>query len=168
MDKSRRIISSFNEANSVLYSGMDEKQFEELIIAPTLKEMGLYTPQAAKLLLRTAKVESNLRYIKQLGTSLKIGGIGLYQMEKLTHDDIHKNFLIYRDDRPYYQEYREPLDMIWDLRYATQMARLHYLRVATPIPDSLEGQAAYWKQRYNTPLGKGTIERFIGINKDTT
>ena len=40
-------------------------------------------------------------------------------------------------------------------------ARLHLLRCPGPIPDSLEGQAAYWKKHYNTILGKGTEEGYI-------
>ena len=47
--------------------------------------------------------------------------------------------------------------------YACAMCRIHYQRVREPLPDAddLEGQAAYWKAHYNTPLGAGTVEHFI-------
>jgi hypothetical protein len=41
------------------------------------------------------------------------------------------------------------------------MARTHYLRCPGPIPHTIEGQAAYWKLHYNTPLGKGTEEEYM-------
>ena len=31
----------------------------------------------------------------------------------------------------------------------------------TTIPQTLEGQAAYWKEHYNSSEGAGTVNRFI-------
>ena len=44
---------------------------------------------------------------------------------------------------------------------STCIARVHYLRRKEAIPKDLEGQARYWKQYYNTPKGKGTVEEYI-------
>jgi len=41
------------------------------------------------------------------------------------------------------------------------MCRLHYLRVPTAIPATLEDQAVYWKRHYNTALGAGTPARYL-------
>jgi hypothetical protein len=43
------------------------------------------------------------------------------------------------------------------------MCRLHYRRVAEPLPAAkdTEAMAAYWKAHYNTPLGKGTVEKAL-------
>jgi len=41
------------------------------------------------------------------------------------------------------------------------MCRIHYLRVPEPIPDTIQGQAAYWKMHYNTELGAGTPQEYI-------
>jgi hypothetical protein len=36
------------------------------------------------------------------------------------------------------------------------------IHVAAPIPTDAKEIAAYWKLYYNTPLGAGTVEDFIG------
>ena len=94
--------------------------------------------------------------------------LGLWQMEPGTHQDIWNNFLMYRAeltrrlqstcrmDAPFYPE-----QLVWNLRYACAMARVHYMRVPDSIPEGLEGQAAYWKQWYNTPRGRGTVEHYM-------
>lgn len=46
-------------------------------------------------------------------------------------------------------------------RLAVLFARLHYFRVAEPVPESLEEQAAYYKRYYNTTAGKATPEDFL-------
>ena len=54
-------------------------------------------------------------------------------------------------------------DLATDLAYACAMARIHYLRKPEPLPahDDIEGLARYWKEHYNTFLGKGTVEEFV-------
>ena len=52
-------------------------------------------------------------------------------------------------------------EMTGNLYYATAMCRVHYRRVKEPIPNTVIGQAQYWKRYYNTPLGKGTEENYI-------
>ena len=45
------------------------------------------------------------------------------------------------------------------------IARLIFsYKTSEPIPKSLEEQAEYWKEYYNTPLGKGTVADFISKN----
>jgi hypothetical protein len=43
------------------------------------------------------------------------------------------------------------------------MARIHYMRVPAALPKAgdVSGQANYWKQYYNTPLGKGKPQEYI-------
>lgn len=50
-------------------------------------------------------------------------------------------------------EHNPLLGMIW--------CRLRYLTVSEPIPDTLDGRAAYWKKWYNSTEGKGTPEGYI-------
>lgn len=59
----------------------------------------------------------------------------------------------------------EPLSLMllvrqWP-RLACLFARLHYMRVPEPIPGCVAAQALYWKDHYNTRLGKGTSEQYI-------
>lgn len=43
-------------------------------------------------------------------------------------------------------------------------ARLLLSNKPGTIPNTLEGQAKYWKEHYNTSSGKGTVEDFINKN----
>ena len=90
-------------------------------------------------------------------------------MEGATHDDIWTNFLAFRADLKSQVESlltSPSADKIHELEfndnYAAAMARVHYLRAPSALPgfDDLEGQAAYWKRHYNTPLGAGTPEKY--------
>ena len=148
------------------------KQFKELIIDPTLKSIGLYSPEASDLLLGTALVESNLDYLKQLG-----GGpaLGYYQMEPATFDDLYNRYLK-RGDKPELEfvvemlmvrpHVRAPVtdpvyQLITNLPFATAIARIKYLMVPSPIPGDAEGQSRYWKEHYNTELGSGRVEDYM-------
>jgi hypothetical protein len=86
-------------------------------------------------------------------------------MEPATHQDLWDNFLRYRLDlalKITANGAEVPAEtMVWDLRYACAMCRIHYYRVPEPIPDNLPGQAVYWRRYYNTSLGKGTEEGYI-------
>lgn len=139
------------------------------LITSVLKELNLHSDNAVNLLMGTAAQESHLgRYRKQLG-----GGpaLGIFQMEPATFDDIVKNYLRYKPELAariervarisrFKAEDLENNDLL-----ATCMARVHYLRVREAIPSDLEGWARYWKQYFNTPLGKGTEEEFIANYK---
>ena len=48
--------------------------------------------------------------------------------------------------------------------YSCVAARLLLAIKQGKIPDSLEGQAKYWKEHYNTSAGSGTVEHFIRAN----
>ena len=142
--------------------------FRTTIIKPVLAKLGLGGDAAEELLLGTAVQESmNFKYRKQIG-----GGpaIGYYQMEPATHDDIWNNFLKYRaklaNDVSAFlasSTANKHLELETNDKYATAMARIHYLRVAAPLPakGDLIAQANYWKQYYNTPLGKGLPKEYI-------
>ena len=140
-------------------------QFRDYIVTPTLKEIQLYSKAAMRLLIGTALTESKLEYLHQVG-----GGpaLGVYQMEPATHDDIWKNYLLFK--LPLAQKmngfnfnYLDSKQMVWNLKYATAMCRAHYLRVKAPLPDhnDISGMADYWKKHYNTEKGKGTPEDFL-------
>ena len=48
-------------------------------------------------------------------------------------------------------------------KYAAAMAGIHYMRVAAPLPKAGDviAQANYWKQYYNTSLGKGKPHEYV-------
>ena len=146
---------------------MNTKQFRELIVRPTLTGIDMHSPAAENLLMGTAAQESHFEYIKQLGDG---PALGFFQMEPATHDDIWDNYLEYREELGKATliecglSIRPPADrLMWDMRYATAMCRMHYRRVSEPLPDAtdIEGMAAYWKKYYNTAYGAGTKAEFI-------
>lgn len=135
---------------------------------------------ARELLMLTCATESHLgRYLMQNKGPAR----GIFQMEPATERCIHANYL------RYHLELRDKVDalyptsdavasqvsqMIFNIPYQIAMARIHYRRVPKPLPKVIRpttgftimvGEiydlAAYWKQFYNTPLGKGTIKKAI-------
>lgn len=143
---------------------MDKKQLRDLIHR-VLIDLDLYSGAAENLLMGTAAQESGLgEYIRQLGNG---PALGIFQMEPDTFKDIVQNYLQYKPElaklvmsisgvnalRSEYLEYNLALSIC--------MCRVHYLRVSEKMPDNLTGWAKYWKEYYNTRLGKGTEEEFI-------
>ena len=144
---------------------IDKDQLRELIIRPTLEELDLWSPAAEDLLMGTAAMESDLgTYVKQFGEG---PALGIFQMEPNTYKDIWVNYLYYNskmeDKMTMIGGACVPEEMIYDLRHATAMVRIHYLRVPEALPEhgDIKGYAKYWKQYYNTPLGAGTVNEFV-------
>ena len=148
---------------------IDASQFREYIVRPALQYMEMHSEAAENLIMGTAAQESHLTYIHQLD-----GGpaLGFFQMEPRTHDDIWVSYIAYRApirDRlnsmlpPGTTDDNRQLALMSNLFYATAMCRVHYRRVPASLPDAddIQGMAEYWKQYYNTPLGKGTVEEFV-------
>lgn len=142
---------------------MDPEHLHSYIIVPTLDQLGMFSLDASTLLLGTALTESNASYVRQHNGP----ALGLYQMEPDTHDDIWENWLSYRPNFAHMvstmagQWPPGPTAMVGNLWYATAMARLHYFRVAFPLPpahDALQ-LASYWKRWYNTEVGLGTVDK---------
>lgn len=134
--------------------------FRKHVIRPACHALDMWSQEAEDLLLGTALVESRLFYMRQLEDG---PALGFFQMEPGTHNDIWENFLRYR---PKLQAKvmcvaDRPQDMITNLIYAAMMARLQYFRDPEPIPDTPEGQAAYWKRVFNTHKGKGSPEKYL-------
>jgi hypothetical protein len=136
---------------------INAKQLRELIIRPTLKDMGMWSESAENLLMGTAAQESHLgSYIKQVG---KGPALGIYQCEPFTHDDVAK----WAKGKATFEELSfDHNRLIYDLRYATFICRLHYYRVPKALPDAndLDGLSNYWKVFYNSVKGKGTVDEF--------
>ncbi|MCG8004679.1 MAG: hypothetical protein JAY88_14665 [Candidatus Thiodiazotropha lotti] len=135
-------------------------------MSPVLRGIGVWSPSAEALMMGTAAVESQMgRYLHQVGGP----ALGVMQMEPATHNDIIKNYLMHRQ-----LLWRDVVqatgvdgvrlrNLTTNLAYAVAMARLHYLRVPEPLPkhDDIVGLGSYWKEHYNTHLGKGTVDKFV-------
>lgn len=147
---------------------IDIYDLRDHIVKPTLSRLGMYSKWAERLVIGTAMAESVVNNDMKL---VQINGpaVGIYQMEPFTHNDIYKNYVYYNPKID--AELTNLTDgtnrtsdrMIWDLRYATAMCRVHYWRQSFDIPNEndIEALAKIWKLHYNSNLGKGTIEGFI-------
>jgi len=146
------------------------------IIEPVLCHLSdvPFSKAASQLLLSTAIKESqNFKYRKQVGGP----ALSYFQIEPATHDDIWDNYLKFRPKLAQLvtQLLSSPkADKITELEtndnYAAALARIVYKRSPAKLPaaDDISAMANYWKQHYNTPLGKGTPAGFIDIwNKST-
>lgn len=133
----------------------------QYIIQPTLNRLNLYSEDAEELLVFTCAVESDGgKYLVQIG-----GGpaLGIYQCEPATHHDIWINFVRHKLDVQLMMgthfggiNSNDHDRLVYDLRYATAIARLHYLRVKAPLPkkSNLDQIWAYYKEHYNTLKGR--------------
>jgi len=148
--------------------GIDVAQFRRLVVRPALNHIGLWSAAAENLVLGTAMHESLLIWIKQISGP----ALGVFQMEPATHRDIHESFLRYKRElqrsvlstaAPFPGDFPDSSELVWNLRYAAAMCRIHYLRVPAPLPRENDAYALteYWKRHYNTVAGKGTIEQAL-------
>ena len=157
---------------------IDKKQFKEMINEVT-DYLGIQSKAGTNLLLGTAAQESGFgTYFKQIG-----GGpaLGIFQMEPKTHMDLHLNYIHGREDRFsfLYDDWVTfpAVRLEWNLKYAIIMARIHYLRVPEALPKAdwiydntdnkkphplwIEDMANYYKQYWNTYLGKSTVDKAV-------
>ena len=137
------------------------------IVRPVLQYLDSqipYSMAAENLLLGTCATESHMgTYLVQLNGPAE----GIFQMEPATEQDIRDNYLQYR---PELRQLVESLmdnsvmgQLVANNNYATAMARIHYVRVPDSLPqeNDIPAMANYWKAYYNTPLGSGTVGKFI-------
>lgn len=152
---------------------MNLADIRDYVVFPALQAINLHELNRVRLVIGTGGVESGgYNYLDQT-TPGPGPAYGFWQMEAATHDDIWNNYLRYqpsalrdavlqlagqrRNDPP-------PVTVLhWNLRYAAAMCGLHYRRARAPLPPAgdAEAMAAYWKQWYNSPLGKGTVAKAL-------
>ncbi len=146
------------------------------IVRPALQHIDSeipYTMQAEDLLVGIACAESNCgEFVYQVVGPAR----GVFQMEPPTERDVWDNFLHFRPKLGYLiqelmlgQKNDDPQSLSWSPFYAAAMARVQIFRYPemVPNPDYLSKDDYFlalgelWKLRYNTPLGKGTVNGFV-------
>jgi len=136
-------------------------QFREMVkdVLEYMNPVIPYSKAAEELLMLTAAAESQLgTYIRQV----KGPALGVFQMEPATTEDIFDRYLSKRPDLltrvlSFASPQDEAFDMKYNLGYQTAMCRVFYYRIPKKLPETLPELAGYWKQYYNTHLGKGTV-----------
>lgn len=130
-------------------------QFTELVLRRALYDLQLLCDDSVELLLFTCANESfGGTYLHEV----KGSGIGIYQMKPGIYNDIWQNFILFKSsiliqlvhnfDAPTMPSEDR---LIYDLHFASAMARLHYARVKEPLPNAKQPQAIweYYKNYYN-------------------
>lgn len=144
------------------------EQFRENLIKPVLSSLQMYSKDAEELLVFTCAAESHGgTYLKQINGP----ALGIFQCEPQTHNDIWYNFLRHRTSLVTLLSLNfninpgqlDPARLVYDLNYATVIARLHYRREKQPLPshDDVEAIYDYYKEHYNTVKGKSVKDKCI-------
>jgi hypothetical protein len=153
---------------------MDEAQLKDLI-ERVLNKIELYSPEASDLVFKTLKVESLLKYVRQI----KGIAVGFGQCEPWVAVDICKNYLKYRPDlmkqvadtanvKLSYFTLPKEEDWAWiletNIAAMISFCRLHYRRIPKALPKkNLDEQWIYYKKYYNTERGKATNDHWMDI-----
>ena len=163
---------------------INNKQLREAVIKPSLSKIGLYSPDGEELLVATAAQETLggtfLVQVDKKGNLFYAGGLGIYQMEKRSHDGLWVTKLRDKEKPDTHSALGQTIldacgfavvpsaaEMICNLAYATMMARVFYTQFSDPLPKAtdIEGIWAYYKARWNTEKGAATRYAFISNYK---
>ena len=128
-----------------------------MVIEPTLRRIGLWSPPAGRLVLGTAIIESGLEELKQRGSG---PALGFYQIEPATARWLFEQYLrrpdkaelaalILRELTGGPQTYID--ELVTNLSFATAMCRLRYWPIPEALPGftDLRGMGRYWDIHYN-------------------
>ena len=142
----------------------------EDIIDWALVEVSMYSPEAAQLVYRTGMAESGYRALR--GATKGNPAIGFWQVEPATIDDCGDNFISFRQELMrsilhlgFHIDDRN-MSVLSNLALQIVFCRIKYWRFPKKLPElnDLEAQAGYWKDCYNSKLGRGTIKHFMEAN----
>lgn len=137
------------------------------VVRPALESIGMWSLSAENLVLGTIAQESHMGFWLKQNKGI---AFGVCQMESATYDDIWTRYLTLKPKIKQkvmrscnFKEEPVPETMISDLKFAVIMCRLKYWMTPAELPheDDLQSLAEYWKEYYNTPLGKGSVEEFV-------
>lgn len=140
------------------------EHFQKNIINPTLVELNLYSDSASNLLLGTGLQESCLGKLSA----------NIFQIDLNTAEDIKNNYLAYRPklakavERLYDPNHSEDWNLKNNIPYEIAIARIVYLRAKQDLPDANDSAALarFWKDNFNTYLGKGSVKQYRHIYED--
>lgn len=147
--------------------GLDKKQLIDYVIRPALLSLIPLIPYSTagdQLVLGTAITESGLAYLDQVDKAAKPGpAYGLWQMEKISFEDHLLRCSPALRDRLGELGKLEISHLHGNLFLGAAMCRVLYFHAPEPMPamgDALI-MARFWKKRYNTFIGAGTVEKAL-------
>ena len=142
------------------------QQWRDAVIDPVLRDIGLHSEAAVRLLLGTIAAESGFKLIVQLGNG---PARSLFQIEPFTMYDvlsrtIHRYPKIYAGVMRWEVESQPWEDqLIWNMAFATYVARLKYYLDPEPLPNANDiiALGEYYSRVYRTNLIASGAERFL-------
>lgn len=152
-------------------SGINPRDLRRYVIDPMCEILAdkASVPHPAfidDLLIATCAQETHMGvYLHQSGRG---PALGIYQMEPATIDDLFGNFITGSSRfKPAIDAVMVPgIDIkdqiIWNLGFATVVARLNYYRVREPLPKTADFDSLwhYYKKYWNSDLGAATPDQF--------
>lgn len=148
--------------------GINCQEFLELVVQPTLKQLGETSPVADKLMLATACYQS------EMGHHLKgSNGIGIFGINEELHQEVWDKHIAFDCDlasaiRGMASQHEFPkqphVELATNLRYATAIAWMvyQYRDVTLPESDCPIGLAQCWQESFiNRPIGFEERDAFI-------
>ena len=147
------------------------KSIKEIIneVLDGLEEAGIKkTKEASDLVFETGMAESGYRALEGYGSGNP--AVSFWQIEPATIRDMWDNYITYR--KPLIEatyklgliEANKVFSVLSNIALAVAFCRIHYRRQPGAIPKTMPARAAYWKQHYNTKLGKGTVDHYVAAN----
>ncbi len=148
-----------------------KKTIKQLIkdVLEILEDGGIkYSDDAVELVYETGNAETNYRHLEQIGGG---PGISFWQIEIATLQDNWDNYIVFRKKlievlyRLGYIEKDPTFSALTNIAVAIAMCRIYYWRQPGSIPKTMSGRAEYWKKRYNTEQGAGTVRHYMEANE---
>ena len=147
------------------------KSIKEIIneVLDGLEDAGIKkTKEASDLVFETGMAESGYRALEGYGSGNP--AVSFWQIEPATIRDMWDNYITYR--KPLIEatyklgliEEKKEFCIFSNIALAVAFCRIHYRRQPGAIPKTMPARAAYWKQHYNTKLGKGTVDHYVAAN----
>jgi len=157
-----------------MITGQNPQEIIGIVYKVNMKLLGHARREEIELMAGTIATESHFYQRVQLNRG---PARGVFQIEPDTAKDIYENYLRYKPElykkfmdivfymgsAPFFIPQKDEIDKLLMLcdDYSAGIARMVYLRQRPPIPKTLEDQAAYYKLWFNTPAGKGSVEKYL-------
>ena len=153
--------------------GICAEELRRLVIRPTLKQLGEWSPAAENLLLGTAAQESGLGFhLKHQNQR----GLGIFQIRPQTHNRVWDKYLINNPDlaskvrglASQHEFLCHPhAELATNLSYATAIAWMIYRRQDKPLPevDDTDAMGRHWRRYFQRSSHLSVADSAIAFTK---
>jgi hypothetical protein len=132
-------------------------EMRELVVRPAIRHIGLWSKEAEELVMATAMMESRFVHLST----------GLWNITKERYwvvyvEMLEGNNYLMTKTMDYQLPNIDPIDQLPGNHFlGAIICRLYYRMNDDPLPRSVKGMADYWKEHYETFLGKKKSKEFM-------